>query len=251
MRKRIAATLFFTLIAGCGQEADEPGAQASSESWVEPERRVSPLELTPAQEDGRQLFDVFCWTCHGRTGRGDGPALGLAEGLHPPNFIVGGYAGVSPEALEERLRASIDSVPERMSHMRFVRSIVRADNFAEALSYIPALVYPAAIPGSAIAGRDIYTIRCQICHGETGTGDGYLGRSLSLIKPADFTHDTLIARQDWEALLRMIRKGGKGSHTAMPPFGSFFSEDEMWDLVAFIATLQPGVLPSIAEETGG
>lgn len=236
-------------IVGCTGQIDEPETSDSLSPPVEFLASAALLELDSDQKDGQQLFDVFCWSCHGRGGHGDGPAVGTGQA--PPNFMRDEYAGLSAWDLEERLRPGEAGGPGTSDHMRYVRSIVDADKFSEALSYIPALVYPVAIPGSALRGRDLYTENCLICHGTTGTGDGDLGVSLPEFKPADFTNDTLVARQDWQALLAKIQEGGQGRHTAMPSFASYFSEGEIWDLVAYIATLQPGVLPSLMVETGG
>jgi mono/diheme cytochrome c family protein len=61
--------------------------------------------------------------------------------------------------------------------------------------------------------------------------------------PADFTTDTLIAARNWEAVFRRIREGGRAVHgSSMPPWGIVLSEEETWDVVAFLATFQPGVL---------
>ena len=133
--------------------------------------------------------------------------------------------------------------------MRYVMSILQPEKFMEALSYVPALIYPSEIPGSAIAGHAIYEPRCAVCHGETGRGDGVAAESLITATPADFTKDTLIATRDWVALFHRIREGGQGRHTSMPPWGMLFTDAEMWDLVAFIAALQDGVFPTLAEET--
>lgn len=253
MRAIVALTSL--CIVACAEAGPDPEAALESEpsnpsgSFDEPWESTVSLALTPTQRGGRQLFNVFCWSCHGSSGRGDGPVVG--SGAVPPNFMLDEYAGLSAGDFQKRLRRGEDGGAGASDHMQFVRSIVETDKFDEALSYLPALIYPAAIPGSALGGREIYARRCQPCHGATGAGDGEIGRALSINKPADFTRDTLVAQQDWEGLMGRIREGGQGPHTAMPPFGTFFSEGELWDLVAFLGTLQPGVLPSLSEETGG
>lgn len=246
---RIIPAFLCLWIVGCAEEIDDAAARIPVGPPVEFLASAALLELGSDQKDGEQLFNVFCWSCHGRGGHGDGPAVGTGQA--PPNFMQDEYAGLSAWDLEERLRPGEAGGPGTSDHMRYVRSIVDANKFSEALSYIPALVYPVAIPGSALRGRDLYTENCLICHGATGAGDGDLGMSLPEYRPADFTSDTLVANQDWEALLLKIQDGGAGRHTAMPSFASYFSEGETWDLVAYIATLQPGVLPSLIRETGG
>ena len=37
------------------------------------------------EDKGKQLYDVYCWSCHGKTGYGDG-AAGSALGQKPANF---------------------------------------------------------------------------------------------------------------------------------------------------------------------
>ena len=61
-----------------------------------------------------------------------------------------------------------------------------------------------------------------------------------LVAPAQFPSDTLIAARDWEGLFRRIREGGEVHGSSMPPWGIMLSEDEMWDLVAYIASFQGG-----------
>jgi mono/diheme cytochrome c family protein len=166
----------------------------------------------------------------------------------PPSFQIGEYPGMSAEDIRARFRGALDGVDESHPHMRYIMSILEPEKFMEALSYVPALIYPSEIPGSAVTGQVIYASRCEVCHGETGRGDGAAAQSVR-VTPADFTQDTLIARRDWVALFQRIRGGGEGRHTAMPPWGMLFTEAEMWDLVAFIASLQEGVFPTLAEET--
>jgi mono/diheme cytochrome c family protein len=64
-----------------------------------------------------------------------------------------------------------------------------------------------------------------------------------MVRPADFTADTLIAKRDWQGLFGRIRDGGRAVHgSSMPPWGIALSETDMWDLVAYIATFQPAAL---------
>jgi mono/diheme cytochrome c family protein len=250
MSTRIATVFILALLVGCAGDAPSSGTDGSVAQPVNgQEQAASALTLTATQQSGRQLYETVCWTCHGSAGRGDGPVVSAGAVPSPPNFQIGEYPGMSAVDIRARFRGALDGVDESHPHMRYVMSILQPERFQEALSYVPALIYPSEIPGSAIAGQVIYEPRCGVCHGDTGRGDGYVAESLISAKPADFTQDTLIARRDWVALFQRIREGGQGRHTTMPPWGIVFTEGEMWDLVAFIAALQEGVFPTLAEET--
>jgi mono/diheme cytochrome c family protein len=127
-------------------------------------------------------------------------------------------------------------------HMQNVLSIIDMEAFGDALEYLPALTYPPEIPGSAIAGRGIYVIRCQGCHGATGQGDGP-GSDVLEIRPADFTRDTLLAARNFEGAFQKIRTGGGGVHgSSMPAWGVMLGDGDVWDLVSYISSFQAGVL---------
>lgn len=235
------------LFAGCTGEAPQTGAQDVGMQPFSSEGQALPLQLTATQANGQRLFETVCWTCHGSAGRGDGPVVLAGSVPAPPNFMIGEYSDFSAENYRVRFREALSGAEDSHPHMRYVTSIMNPEKFEEALAYIPALTYPAEIPGSAIAGSTIYASRCDGCHGERGRGDGSAVEFLTQ-QPADFTKDTLIARHDWEALFRRIREGGSVVHgSAMPPWGMLFSDEQLWDLVAFISALQPGVFEPISE----
>jgi mono/diheme cytochrome c family protein len=248
MYMRALAILFLVIAIGCVGEPSESGVSSSPDEQVWVEHQAPVLQLTEAQENGKQLYDVFCWTCHGLTARGDGPIAQDKTVLTPPSFMEGLYAGMTAADFEARFDQ--ENPARRLpGHMQYVRSVIEPDKFREVLEYLPVLTYPSAIPGSALSGSVIYATRCQLCHGETGMGDGAVGVTITSTRPANFTSDTLLAQKDWEGLFLKIRGGGEGPHTAMPRFGTVFSESELWDLVAYISMFQPGLFPPLAEVT--
>lgn len=239
MRKLLIANVCLVVVA-CGGPAESPPSDAAAAAVGED---GAPVPLTAVQEEGRLIYETMCWTCHGVAGRGDGPAVGAGAIPPPPSFHSQEYAGLTTEALEARFTPSVTGADTGHPHMQYVASLLRPDRFAAALSFIPALIYPPELPGSALAGERSYDSRCSGCHGESGRGDGPASQSLVLMPPADFTTDTLIAAADWDAVFNRIREGGRAVHgSSMPPWGVVLSEPETWDLVAFLGTFQPGVL---------
>lgn len=248
VRCRVFALAVVAASAGCGTEppptpGDTAGAEAASSV------PALAAELSEEQAEGRILFQSVCWTCHGATGRGNGPALQSDTAGQPPDFIAEGYATVSTDELLTRFEASLtgDGVDPAHPHMRHVVSVVQPERFRAALSYVPALAYPAAIPGSALAGMELYGTHCVGCHGVNGDGEGYAAEALVMVKPADFRTDSLIVAGDFEGLFNRVREGGRSVHgSAMPPWGVALSDDQMWDLVAYISTFREGTLPGIS-----
>jgi mono/diheme cytochrome c family protein len=231
----------FLLLAAC-QPAESPANDSSTAVAAEQAKRV-PFALNEMQAQGQVIYETVCWTCHGTSGRGDGPAVKAGSIVAPPTFHAEEYTKATPEQLRRRFRIGPGEADPNHPHMQYVASLLKPERFAEALSFIPFLAYPPEIPGSALAGEALYDYRCSGCHGDSGRGDGPASASLVQKRPADFTADTLIAARNWDAVYNRIREGGRQVHgSAMPPWGIALDEAEMWDLVAYLATFQEGVL---------
>lgn len=239
MSLRIASALtVLLLLAACGGEEETP-SDASEMAAAAGSQEPAGLQLSPAQERGRQLFEMVCWTCHGTSGRGDGPAVRAGSVPAPPNLLISHYAEMTPDEIVRLFAAVIGQQDEEHPHMQYMTSLIEPDKFTEALRYVPALAYPTDLPGSALSGQRIYEMRCQGCHGVEGRGDGPWATELRYQPPADFTHDTLLASENYEAAFARIRDGGRTVHgSSMPPWGVVLSEEEIWDVLAYISTFQ-------------
>jgi mono/diheme cytochrome c family protein len=251
-RVPVAAVLVLAF-AACGG-GESPEAQVSQPPATpqtgEPAEAPAPFQLGDEQARGKVVYETMCWSCHGSAGRGDGPAV-LAGSVAPPrNLIAGDLSGAAVRRLEADFRAEVGSLDPGHPHMHNVLSIIDIEAFASALAYLPALAYPPELPGSAIAGHRNYILRCQGCHGASGRGNGPGAEVLDVV-PADFTRDTLLAARDFEAAFQKVRTGGGGVHgSSMPAWGVMFNDGDVWDLVAYISTFQPGIL-SPAPSGGG
>lgn len=236
------------LLTACGES--RPAATPEKEEIRAPstargamDATPSPFTLSDRQERGRTVFEGVCWTCHGSSGRGDGPVVqgGVVE--PPPNLIRGEYPMLDAGQLVARFEDAMAGQDTTHPHMQRVISFLSEESFTDALAYLPALLYPPEVPGSALQGWKIYDFRCSSCHGVEGRGRGPVADQL-VVAPANFAVDTLIAAGDFEGLFRRIRAGGGEVHgSAMPPWGQIFGDQEIWDLVAFISTFQPARLP--------
>ena len=91
-------------------------------------------------------------------------------------------------------------------------------------------------PRAIAAGRDAFTGSCAECHGSTGDGTGVFGAAT--YPPAtDLTSHDVVEKSDAE--LFWITKNGL-SFTAMPSFGDQYSDQDIWNIVAYMRSLQNG-----------
>ncbi|MFV1986967.1 MAG: c-type cytochrome [Gemmatimonadota bacterium] len=109
---------------------------------------------------------------------------------------------------------------------------------------------PTGSRESAEAGRTIYETHCWTCHGEQGDGEGPVASHL-LPRPRDFTIASYKLRTTGsgelptdEDLFRSITLGLPG--TAMSSWGSTLSEDERWQVIAYLKTFADGMFEDVA-----
>lgn len=246
MHLRIPAVFLLALaLAACGQsETSQP--EGTQETATPPAEALAeapmPFRLTAEQENGKIVYETMCWSCHGFAGRGDGPAVEAGAVARPRDFTATPLSFATAQQLQATFQAEAGRLDPSHPHMANVLSIVDINAFSAAIGYLPALVYPPELPGSAIAGQRNYVLRCQTCHGAGGRGDGP-GASVLEVTPADFTRDTLLAARNFQAAFDKIRMGGGGVHgSSMPAWGVMLDDGDVWDLVSYISAFQPGVL---------
>ena len=97
-------------------------------------------------------------------------------------------------------------------------------------------------PNVVVQGELLYREKgCANCHGEKGDGDGPLSAGLNP-KPVDFTDAALMARLSDNYLFWRISEGGSTPPfvSAMPAWKDALSEEERWQLVAYLRSLAVG-----------
>ncbi len=249
-RFTVCVTLSCAFALACAGQpeasADASGEAAAVEAGpgdASPMPMEAQVAAASSHVEGRQLYESLCWACHGHSGRGDGPATRAATGPAPPNFQDQAYATLSASEIQQRFAGMLEGSDTTHPHMRSVVPLLDPARFMDALAFVPMLAYPAEIPGSALMGGVTFQNRCAPCHGRDGKGMGDLS-SVLLIPAADLTTDPFVARADFQAVFDMIKTGGSATvhGSSMPTWGAVFGDGEIWDLVAYVATLQPGVL---------
>lgn len=108
-------------------------------------------------------------------------------------------------------------------------------------------------PESLANGKQLYAQNCAACHGENGAGDGVFADDLAtagessmqtmdgamdmmMQTPVNFTDSTRMLGASPALLQGKILRGGMG--TGMPMWGSIFTEEQIWDLVAYLYSFQ-------------
>jgi len=108
-------------------------------------------------------------------------------------------------------------------------------------------------PEALANGKRLYAQNCAACHGENGAGDGVFADDLAragessmqnmtgasgmtMKTPVDFTDPRQMLGASPALLQGKILRGGMG--TGMPMWGSIFTEEQIWDLVAYLYSFQ-------------
>lgn len=104
-----------------------------------------------------------------------------------------------------------------------------------------------------VNGARLYAQNCAACHGENGAGNGVFADDLArtgetsqdemagangmtMQTPADFSDPNRMLGASPALLQGKILRGGMG--TGMPMWGSIFTEEQIWDLVAYLHSFQ-------------
>lgn len=97
----------------------------------------------------------------------------------------------------------------------------------------------AAGAGNAANGKALYAkVKCEICHGKEGKGDGPAAKSLKP-PPTNFSDVKLMCKMSDKQLSNVIKNGGPAEKKAatMPSYKSKLKDSEINDIVAYLRTL--------------
>lgn len=213
---------------------------------------------------GRYLYQKNCTTCHGTTGRGNGPwAAELTD--KPRNFRTGVYkfrttpygklptdddlrrtirSGISGTAMPFFKDFSDDDVDALIVYLKSLsREWKKEELVAESLP-LPETPkwFSDKEKRKAHAEKAAPQFRqlCATCHGETGNGDGPGAKGLvdiweNPITPASLSDEHHKSGDAPTDLYRTIATGLNG--TPMVGFDGALPPDQIWNLVAFIQHL--------------
>lgn len=91
-------------------------------------------------------------------------------------------------------------------------------------------------PTYLAAGRMLYDKHCAVCHGAKGVGDGVVGETLQPA-PTNLAMSLKMPQASDPFVFWAIAEGGAMLQTAMPPFKDVLTEQEIWQLIAYLRSL--------------
>ncbi len=128
----VFAVLFFSIAA---LDCSSPEKKQDITGWQAPaseDSKKMPFDnIAVAAQKGKELYQVYCWSCHGESGFGDG-AAGSALGQQPSNFHSNRVKRQSDGALFWKLSTGLGNMPgfaaslseeQRWQLIAYVRSI--------------------------------------------------------------------------------------------------------------------------------
>jgi len=216
-----------------------------------------------AADPATAVYNHACAWCHGKEGRGDGPAafsINKYLSPRPRDFTRGRFELRSTASGElptddDLLRTTERGIPGYMPSFRGLTPGERRLAVAAVKRFYPGFVTarptpvplpepPALDEAAAARGRQLYEdAGCPACHGERGRGDGPSAGALRddaglPIRPADLRFPARFkGGTDPIDLYRTLVTGL--DTTPMPSYASAFDDPRvLWDLVAYVRSLR-------------
>ena len=174
---------------------------------------------------GHELFDTYCFVCHGSEGKGDGP---LAAKMPTKPADLSRSKRSSKELFDIVKGTNTHNINGVMPKWGYALSDPQINALVAYLRFLGTA--SEALPGDPHAGKDLYGRHCTACHGVHGRGDGVMVGVLPM-KPADHTQTGAVAGMSNKELVGIIATG-KGDY--MPGWKGTLSDEEIAALASYI-----------------
>jgi mono/diheme cytochrome c family protein len=155
--------------------------------------------------------------------------------------------GVAGLALRSAHAQQPQAGPPKAAHGDHVHPAIPA---AYASAHIPTRVWTD--PKMIARGKEIFTAKCALCHGEKGDGKGPGAANLPL-KPADLTEGKMVAEMADNFWVWRVSEGGlvepfKSNGSVMPAWKGDLPMEDRWAVIAYAHTLSGHTGPHVASE---
>lgn len=185
--------------------------------------------------EGYEIFNRFCFLCHGKDGQGHGP---LAEKLPVLPADLSKSARVGKQTDRELFRTIQGTAPHGTVSASMPRwgLAIPEPQIHSLVTYIRFL-HNANFPqiGNPILGKQVYEDHCVVCHGDNGEGAGMLTFVIGM-NPSDHTDSERMESLPNEYLFDIISNGSR-SKTLMPGWKNIISQKEINDVISYVRVL--------------
>jgi cytochrome c oxidase cbb3-type subunit 2 len=259
-------TLFLHFSMSFIDEVHAQGMTTGAQTSETPKAFLEHIARQELLKVGKKGYEMRCAGCHGIKGDGNGPSAAMLN-PRPRNFkdglfkfrstpisalptdddlmhvITYGILGTSMPAFE------LVPKDERYAIAQYIKTFSEA--WKDPANYEPPVTgspFPAkdfAVHDRFIErarnGKEIYANACAVCHGIEGKGNGPSAALLKdhwgyPIKPANLTKPYIKSGRGAKAIYRTLIAGVAGA--PMPAFKSTYTDDELWDVTAYILYLR-------------
>ena len=167
------------------------------------------------------------------SGAHESPAAALQEPALQPSAVAG------PFKVPFNVPAELEDVVWRRRHTPLEgEALLQEANpgkdrptLANVIAYLWVGESQPSEPGSLKAAAELYAKNSAACHGDAGDGKGFDAASAP-VAPPSFADAQRMATRRSDVLYAKIRRGGMG--TGIANFGTLFTPDETWALVAYL-----------------
>lgn len=227
MRTRIQPLFFASLVALSGGLSAAETQRAMPGDGKNQATSAAPQSGTEgATNQGKRLFNSYCFLCHGGTGRGDGV---LAEKLN----IVGRVADLTRpkygQMKVEQIEKIIAGYNRPQSQMPKWGTVLAKEDLRSIAGYVKTLQPRFAL----INGKRVYSMACAACHGANGQGNGPLADSLKLTaRLPDLTSEKYRAMSEDQLVKAAVAYSDK--ENAVPKWDTVLQPDQIYDVMSYI-----------------
>ncbi|WP_444996717.1 cytochrome c [Aliikangiella sp. IMCC44359] len=221
---------------------------SSSTSEKQQQKEITSAQNTGEFIVGAQIFSQYCTLCHGMKGMGEG-ILALKVSDYPNTNLFVHSEEKTQEQVQKVIHFGKKSNGKNLFMPPFKEELTQLE-IAAVSKFILFLRNKPVIAQQLIKeqkqsnseslgvkqGKDIYMIRCTLCHGKSGEGDGRMSKLLKSPPPFDLT----ASRLPDEYLQKIIKGGGEavGRSKHMPPWGDQLSQQEVDAVIDYIKTIR-------------
>ena len=186
---------------------------------------------------GRGLYVAHCASCHGADGKGK---TELSESFEvAPSDLTDGKS--MSKITDRELYLAVAEGGRNIHGPSVMPQWVNRlspDQTWDVVAYLRMLHRRPAYSGDAGRGSKTFGENCSYCHGRDGKGNTPIAKAFTA-PPPDFTNRSQMASwTELDVYIAILGGGDAVGHSEfMPSWGEVLSDNDIWDLVAFIKSL--------------